>query len=510
MLRRDLLKLALLSGIPLPAFTGTPVLAQGAPRKGGTLTVAMINDSKSLDPTFQVNFTERQPLYMIFNTLVGLNPDFTIKPELAERWETSADGKTLTLFLRSGIKFHDGTVFDAAAAKWNLERRIDPKVNSPSRQQLNEVLDAIETQGTDTLVLHLKSVAPSLLGMLAQREGFMISPASAEKYGENLGQNPVGTGPFIFRSWTPNQQIVVERNPDYWEPGKPYLDKVVFMLISNSAVAVPRLLTKEADFVSGLTPLDIRPIENKSGIKLSPSPGSRWLALQMRVDKPPFDNLKLRQAMAYAIDRKRMIDIIMNGKATIAEGYVPPGLWWYDETVKSYPFDQAKAKALLSELGAGAQVELTLSTPTVPIYQQISQLAQEELKAVGLNVTIKPVSTSDWLPQLISGAINFLPTRWTQRPDPDGLFTYLFHSKSSYNTSRYVNLEVDRLLEEACSSSDRDRRVALYKQAQTHMAHDLPFIPIFFSIEFAAMTDNVHDYVWVADEIPRFREVWKA
>jgi peptide/nickel transport system substrate-binding protein len=384
------------------------------------------------------------------------------------------------------------------------------QVKSPSRQQLTEVVEAVEVPNATTLVVRLKSAAPSLLGMLAQREGFMISKAAAEKFGDDLGQNPVGTGPFVFKSWMPGQQIVVERNPGYWEPGKPYLDRVVFMLISNAAVGIPRLLTREVDFVGALTPVDVRPLESQSGVILSQSRGSRWLALQMRVDRPPFDNPKLRQAIAHAIDRKRMVDIVMNGKATIAEGFTPPGLWWFDATLKSYPYDPDRAKALIAEVGPAAQVDLPLSAQPVQLYQQISQLAQEQLKSVGLKVNIQPVSVSDWYPQLINGAINFLPIRWTQRPDPDGLFTYLFHSKSAANTSRYVNLELDRLLDEARGLADQNVRAKLYSEAQGHMTRDLPYIPLFFSLEFAAMRSNVRNFVWIADEIPRFREVWKA
>ncbi|MGV6874122.1 ABC transporter substrate-binding protein [Pseudochelatococcus sp. B33] len=470
----------------------------------------MQNDAKSLDPTFQINFSERQPLYLIYNTLVGLAPDFTIIPELAESWETAPDGKALTLHLRGGVKFHDGTDFNAAAAKWNLEHRLDEEVNSPSRSQLTEVIASIEAPNDNTLVLNLKGPAPSLLGMLGQREGFMISPQAAEKYGTDLGRNPVGTGPFVFKSWIQNQRIVVEKNPDYWEHGKPYLDGVTFILISNAAVSVPRLLTKEVDFVSGLSPLDVRTLGEAPNIDLAPGPGSRWLALQMRVDRPPFDNLKLRQAMAHAIDRQRMVDIITSGQAKIAEGFTPPGLWWHDPDLKSYEYDPDKAKALVAEIGSLADTELPLATQPVPIYQQVSQLAQEQMNAVGLKVKITPASVSDWYPQLIQGAISFLPIRWTQRPDPDGLFTYLFDSKSSANTSRYSNPEVDRLLAEARNLTDNAERIPLYKQAQALMTHDLPYIPLFFSIEFGAMQNTVRNFVWVADEIPRFRDVWKT
>ncbi|MCW3474743.1 ABC transporter substrate-binding protein [Limobrevibacterium gyesilva] len=509
-LRRDLLKAMAMTPIFGAGLAQAQPSAADKPQYGGTLTVALQNDAKSLDPTFQINFSERQPLYLIFNTLVGLAPDFTILPELAERWETSGDGRRLVLHLRGGVKFQDGTPFNAGAAKWNLDRRMDAKVNSPSRLPLLELISSIEAPDDNTLVLNLKGPAPSLLGMLAQREGFMISPQSAEKYGDAVGQNPVGTGPFVFKEWSPGARIVVEKNPNYWEGGKPYLDRIVFVLTSNSAVGIPRLITRELDFVGALSPLDIRPLEKQSGIKLAQSPGSRWLALQMRVDRPPFDNLKLRQAMAHAIDRQRLINIVMDGKATIADGFTPPGLWWFDPALRSYPYDPAKAKALLAEIGPMPGLELALSTQPVALYQQISQLAQEQLKAIGLTVKLQPVSVSDWYPQLIQGAINFLPIRWTQRPDPDGLFTYLFHGKSAANTSRYVNPEVDSLLDKARGLSDQSERARLYREAQALMTHDLPYIPLFFSIEFAAMRDNVRNFTWVADEIPRFREVWKA
>ena len=510
MQRRDLLKLALLSSMPVSLGETLPASAQETPRFGGTLVVALQNDTKSLDPTFRINFSEGPPLYLIFNSLVGLAPDFSIIPELAERWQTSSDGKTLTLFLRGGIKFHDGTAFDAKVAKWNIERRLDEKVNSPSRPQLREMISSVDAPNETTLVFNLKNPSPSLLGLLAQREGFMISPAAVEKYGADFGQHPVGTGPFVFESWTQGQQIVVKKNPSYWEPGKPYLDGVTILLMANSAIGLPRLLTRELDFLSALTPVDIRTLSQASNITLSPSPGSRWMSLQMRVDRPPFDNLKLRQAMAYAMDRKRMVDIIMDGKAPIAEGFVPPGLWWFDPNLRSYPYDPDRSKALIAELGSLAQTVLQLATQPVPIYQQVTQLAQEQLRAVGLKVTIVPVSMNDWYPMLIQGAINFLPIRWTQRPDPDGLFTYLFESKSSGNSCHYSNPEVDRLLAQAREIADQKARIPLYFKAQELMTHDLPYIPLFFSIEFAAMQSSVRNYVWIADEVPRFREVWKA
>jgi peptide/nickel transport system substrate-binding protein len=214
--------------------------------------------------------------------------------------------------------------------------------------------------------------------------------------------------------------------------------------------------------------------------------------------------------MAYAIDRKRIVDIVMGGKADVADGPTPPGLWWFDADVKGYAYDPAKARALLAEPGVKPEGELVLSVSPVAINQQVSQLAQEQLQAVGLKVRIEPVSVSDWYPQLLKGAINFLPIRWSQRPDPDGLLSYLYHSKSGHNSSVYVNPELDSLLDRARAMEDRTARQALYKQAQAIIVRDVPYIYIFHSIEFAAMRDEVRNYVWIPDEIPRFREVWKT
>lgn len=502
------LRLAML-GLGLLA-TADSALAQDRPVLGGTLNVSLPNDAKSLDPTYQINFTERQPLYLIYNNLVGLTPDFSYAPELAEKWELVDSGRKLIFHLRQGVKFHDGTVFDAAAVKWNLEHRMNPQTASPSRQLLAELIDSVDIDGPTRVAINLKGPAPNLLGMLGQREGFMISPAAAAKYGKELGVNPVGTGPFVFKEWDPGNRLVVDKNPNYWEPGKPYLDRIVFLQTSNTAVGVPRLMTRELDFVSALTPVDVRPLEGRAGVKLSRSPGNRWMALQMRIDKPPFDNPKLRQAMAHAIDRKRIVDIVMSGKADVAEGPTPPGLWWFDESVTGYPYDPAKARALLAEPGVKPETELVLSVSPVAINQQVSQLAQEQLQAVGLKVRIEPVSIADWYPQLLNGVINFLPIRWSQRPDPDGLFSYLYHSKSGHNSSKYISPELDSLLDRARALEDRNARRDLYIQAQKMMVRDLPYIYIFHSIEFAAMRDEVRNYVWIPDEIPRFREVWKT
>ena len=490
------------------AAPGAPAQGQ-APKSGGTLTVGFSADSKTLDPTYSVQFGERQVLYLIFNSLVKFGPDFSIRPELAQSWEIRNDGKQLLFKLRSGVTFQDGTPFNATAVKWNIDHRLDPAVASPQRELLAPIIASVEAVDVTTVAFNLKQPSPGLLGLLGERAGFMISPAAAQKYGKDLGSNPVGTGPFVFKEWVRGSHIAMDRNPSYWDKGKPYLDKVVFRDISDAVVGAQRLITGELDFVGELSPTSITPIKGRPGIKLAPITVGRWYSLQWRVDKPPFDNAKLRQAVAYAIDRKRINDIVMGGQGAISDSPTPPGLWWHDDSVRSYPYDPEKAKALLKEAGYGGGFEFVLSTPQVSELQRINQLVQEQAAAVGIKFTLAPVSATEWYAKLVDGSTNFSPTRWTQRPDPDGLLYILFHSKGFANTTKYRNEKVDALLDEARQSYDQAKRKKLYGEAQKIIAQDVPMLPLFFSVEYAALRDTVQNFEWIPDQIPRFAEVWK-
>src|SRR5438477_12945891 len=208
--------------LTLFVVTPMPVAAQEQPQRGGALSVGFPSDSKTFDPTYSVQFTERQVLYVIYNTLVRYGTDFSLQPELAESWSIEGDGKRIVFKLRTGVKFHDGTDFNAEAVKWNIEHRLDKDVASPQRQQLDPIIASVEAIDPVTVAFNLKQRSPGLLSLLGERPGFMISPAAAKKLGKDFGNNAVGTGPFMFKEWVKGSQITVERNLNYWEPGKPY------------------------------------------------------------------------------------------------------------------------------------------------------------------------------------------------------------------------------------------------------------------------------------------------
>jgi peptide/nickel transport system substrate-binding protein len=457
-----------------------------------------------------VQFTERYVLYLAFNTLVKYGPDFSIQPELATQWETSADGKRIVFTLQQGVKFQDGTPFDAAAVKWNIDQRMNPNVKSPQRQLLTPIVQSVEVLDPSHVVFNLVTPSPVLFSLLGERVGFMVSPTAWQQRGTAFGTQPVGTGAFILKEWTRGSRVVLERNPDYWQPNLPHLDRIVVQDLAGSVIGVQRLLTGEIDYVDQLTPTDVLPIESRGGLKLAPIKVGRWYFLQWHVNEPPFDNPKLRQAFAHGIDRKRINEITMRGQGSVSDGPTPEGLWWYDPALKSYPYDPARAKALLAEAGHPNGFEYTLSTPQVTVFQQVNQLIQEQLGTIGVKLNLQPVAASEWYARVVSGATNMTPTRWTQRADPDGLLYILFHSKGFANTMKYRNPKVDALLDQARTIYDTAKRKQLYAEAQQTIVTDLPMVPLIFGAEYAAMRSAVQGFQWVPDEIPRFRELWKT
>jgi len=508
-------RLAVLLGAVAVMLSGAliaapPAGAQGTPVKGGTLTVGFPSDSKTLDPTFSVQFTERQVLYLVYNTLVRFGPDFSIQPELAESWTVEGDGKRIVFKLRSGVKFQDGTDFNAAAVKWNIDRRLDPNVASPQLKQLDPIIDNVEIIDDATVAFNLKERSPGLLSLLGERPGFMISPAAAEKYGEDLGSHPVGTGAFTFVEWVKGSHITVEANPNYWEAGKPYLDKIVFSDVADSVVGMQRLLTGELDYVGEISPQEIRQIEGKEGLNLYPITVGRWYSLQWHTYEPPFDNEKLRAAFAYAIDKQLINEIVMAGKGQLSNSPTPDGLWWKDPSIMGYDHDVEKAKAMLAEAGYPDGFEYVLSTPQVGVFQQINQLVQEQLAEAGIKVTLEPAARSEWYDRVVKRVTNFTPTRWTQRPDPDGLLYILFHKNGYANTTGYDNPRVNELLEQARETYDQAARKVIYAEVQEILAKEIPMMPLFFSVEYAALRGDVKGFEWIPDQIPRFRDLWKA
>lgn len=507
MKRRQLL--SAVSGLVLAAsLAGGGLASDGTPVSGGTLNVGFISDLRTMNPLESTQWTERQILFLMFDRLVDLNPDFSLKPGLAKSWEFENDGKRVILHLQEGVKFHDGTPFNAEAVKWNLDARLDPDGNSSQRKQLADVIESVEVVDDATVAINLSSPYPPLLSLFADRAGLMASPAAAEKYGEDVGSHPVGTGPFKMQEWTRGAKLTLTRNEEFWQEGMPYLDAVNFHDIPSNLIGVQRMSIGELDYVGQLTPLDTKLAEASPDIKLEPSAGGLWFSLQWKWDSEPYNNPELRRAVAHALNRDRINEILWEGEGVISDGFTPDGLWWTPDDLMHYEYDPDKARQILADAGLEG-TKLQLAAPSGDALRRFAELAHEDLNAVGLEVELQPVPQSEYYAKTVAGEIRFTPMRWTQRADPDGLIQYLFASDGTANSSKYSNPQVDEWIYEARVLTDQAKRKELYDNVQRQISEDLPYMPVGFSREFSALRSEVHGFVAMPDMIPRYRFFWK-
>ena len=501
--------MAAVSGFALAASLPSISLAQDAkPVAGGTLNIGFISDVRTLDPLQSTQWTERQILFLIFDTLLEIEPDFSLKPALAKSWEFSDDGKRVVLKLQEGVTFHDGTPFNAEAVKWNLETRLDPKGNS-SQRKLLEGIKNVEATDELTVAIDMAEPYPPLLALFADRAGLMASPAAAKKFGGDIGSNPVGTGPFAFGEWVRGSRIALTKNKNYWQEGMPYLDAINFHDIPTNVVGIQRMAIGELDFISQLDPLDTRLAKASPDIELVKSKSGLWYSYQWKWDAEPYSNPELRRAVAHGLNRERLNQIIWAGQGTVSDGFTPDGLWWTPGDLVHYEYDPEKARKIVADAGLKGTT-LKLAAPSGDTLRRFAELAKEDLDAIGLNIELAPVPQSEYYAKTVAGEIRFTPMRWTQRADPDGLIQYLFSSKGTANSTGYKNDQVDEWIDQARVIADQAQRKELYDKIQHQISADLPYMPVGFSVEFYAMRNSVKGFTPMPDEIPRFRYIWKT
>jgi peptide/nickel transport system substrate-binding protein len=479
------------------------------PVRGGTLRIGWIADAKTLDPHLSVQFSERYALYLVFNTLVGLDKSFNVVPELARAWQVSPDGKRVTFQLQRGVKFHDGTDLTAEVVKWNVERILDPRTKSPQRSQLEPAVAGVTVVDPHTVAVELKKPFAPLLAALAERPGFIVSPAAVKQSGPDFGRRPVGTGPFRFVEWVADSQVTLERFPDYWDKGKPHVDRIVFRIVPDPTVRLTMVRTGEVDITTDVDAKDVPALQGDASLKVSEMrPAARWTALQWQVDKPPFNNKALRQAIASAIDRNELKEVLLRGFGEPARGPVVPGLWWFDPGLKGFGHDLELARKKLAEAGYPNGFRHKFVVENTPQWIRQAELLQGQLQKINVTLELEPVNTADAYALIVQRKSNWTHTRWTQRADPAGLLSILFHSKGFANSTGYSNPRVDELLDRAAAIYEPERRKPLYYEAERLIVDDVPYVFLNYAAEFAVMSRKVQNWGWIPDLIPRFRELW--
>ncbi len=478
-------------------------------KAGGTLVFGRGADSVSLDPSIVTDGESLRVTKNIFDTLLDYADDsMVVEPALAEEWKISDDGLTYTFKLRKGVKFHDGTAFNAQAVKINFDRWKDP-ANSPAgvfeyyTSQFGEVIKEVVAQDDHTVVFHLNRTQGPFLQNIAMANFAIASPAALEKYGDKFGQNPVGTGPFVFKEWKTEESITLEKNKDYWMKGYPLLDRVIFRSIKDNSARLNALRAGDIDLMDNLAPSDVESVEKDNNLNLIMRPSFNVAYLGFNTENAPLNDPKVRIAIAHAIDKKGLAETIFNGKAIPAKNPMPPSLWGYNDEIVDYEFNLDKAKQLLAEAGYPNGLELTFHAmpavrPYMPNGPKAAEAMAADLAKIGIKTTILSPEWPVYLEDTKVGNMEMFILGWTgDNGDPDNFIYALLDQDNigGNNRARYANQELHDLLIAAQSESDQSKREKMYKEAQVIIHKDQPWVPLVHADPPLASSKKVKGFV---------------
>ncbi len=505
------------SGGPAPASGGAATAAATAAPKanyGGTITFALENDVSNLDPMLSGLFVDRNIHYAMYDSLVRVDVKGNIIPWLAEKWTTSADGKTITFNLRQGVKYHDGTVFDAASVKWNIERYINTK--GSSRTGDLSAVASVDVVDASTVKFNLKSAFSPLLAALVDRAGMMVSQKVADAMGADFTLKPfkAGTGPFILTEAVKNDHYTLEKNPDWWgkdDKGNklPYLDKIIVKPILDGDVRLTNLRTGQAQVLNNVAGKDVPAVKADPTLTYIEAGSFAWSS--MIPNEAPtyiFSEKRYVKAVAMAIDRQEILDKgPTQGVGIVGWGPIAPSHFAFDANFKPFPkADPEGAKKLVAEVGKGPlKFELLVSSGDAAILQ-LAQLIQAELAKADITADIKTQLFNDIVTlQQSHKHAGMTLIGWSGRLDPDGnSYDFVVTGKTN-NDSSYSNAKVDDLMNQQRAEADPAKRKTLLQQAQQIFVVDDPARVWFqFGTSPILTVKGVTGMQSYADRIPRF------
>ena len=482
-------------------LANVPARQDGTPKPGGILKVGLQADPSALDPHRQTLTAIWHVIEHVYNRLLTINPDLTVAPELAEAMpEISADGLTYTFKLRQGVMFHPPVSRPLVASDvvFSYERWRAPE--SAAASHLASV-DTITAPDDATVVITLKQPDASILTLLAGSSSIIFAPETIEQNGD-LSQVAVGTGPFRFVEYVPNTRVVLEKNPEYWEEGLPYLDGMEMTFVSEDTQRTNAILTGEVDFVEYAPLRDIDQLEANDSIVLTGDANMNIRHIAFNLTKPPLDNPLVRQAVAAAIDRNTIHVPGTFGHGTPVAGLFPPTYWAALNEEIPAP-DVERAKQLMAEAGFadGFATSITswsqysfLSAPALVVQEQLKQIGIEaELNLVETATMIEVVHSADPAKRTYEIAV----TGTSGHVDPNELAAN-FKTGSSENLSAYSNPRVDELIDQGMASTDIAERTEIYQEIQRILLQDLPWINLFVANQYEAMRSDVKGYVHIA------------
>ena len=487
--------LLLLSAVAVCATSSTTLAAKT------TLTVGMFSaDVGRLDPHVSTGTPDTVLFNWMFNGLVRFKPGRvdtdSLEPDLAERWESTADGKTWTFHLRRGVQCHGGYgELTADDVVYSLKRAADPKRSNFTSDYA--VMDKIEAIDPYTVRLALKRPVPSLLGLVSNNNGgYVVCKKAAEEMGENFQKRPIGTGPFVFSSYEAKQLVTLVANKQYFL-GTPKIEKIVYRFIPSDATRTLALTSGELDLAWGTRDEKwIQRMRETKGIVVDTTLPAELFTLHLNLTKPPLDDLRVRQAVAYAINRPEIIQFQGASSSRVARSIVPQGYLGYSDDVPLLPYDPAKAKALLTEAGFPNGVTLKAIQTQSPSMLGVMQVVQAQLRRAGINLELEVVEHATFHSMIRKDLGQVIEYSAARFPVADTYLTQFYHSRSSIGTPTAVTNfshcnEADQEIDSAAIEPNIEQKKKLWKLAQQKIMTKVCSVPLFESLGVWARRDDL-------------------
>lgn len=461
---------------------------------GSILTILIEKRIPSLDPRVSSDSAAERFRQLVFNALTRKNERFEPIPDLAASIVVSDDKKAHTFKLRPGVKFHDGRALSSRDVKYTFDSLIDKSFPSQKRAELAQIIAAIETPDNDTVVITCGAPCPSLPNVIVP---IGIIPDGT---GAQQATKPVGTGPFAFEHYTDDQEVGLVAFADYFE-GKPSIEKIRIRISPDSSTRESELRKGSVDVAinADLDPVSVESLKQVQGLKVIVGDGTNVAHMGVNLLDPVLKDKRVRQAIAYAIDREAIIRDIMRGQAKAARSVLPTGVWAYEPASTDYAFDAERAARLLDEAGrksvnGAPRFKLTLKTSTVAVTRKIGEAIQEHLRKVGIQLELQPVERQKLTQDMTDGNFQLYLNTLVGGNQSTDIFRYAYYSASippnGQNRSRYNNPRVDQLIDESVMATP-ERQKAIFSEVQKALAEDLPHIYLWYPAAVVIHRDRV-------------------
>ncbi|GGM08087.1 MULTISPECIES: ABC transporter substrate-binding protein [Micromonospora] len=484
--------------------SGESVDVGGADPTGGTggiLNAAIGGEPDQLDPHRTSAYYSFQVLENVYDTLVEPDADLKMAPALATRWTTSDDQLTWTFTLREGVRFSDGSPLTADDVVYSYTRIIDGKLNAAYKF---ETVRSVTATDPATVVVTLTAPTPNLLANLGGFKGVAIVKKSNVESGE-ITTKPVGTGPFAVASYTSGDSIQLTRNEHYWA-GPTRLDGVRFTFVSDPTVALQNLRGGEVDWTDNLPPQQVDSLKQDDRLTVESAPSTDYWYLALNQGRAPFDNVAVRRAVAFALDREAITRAAKFGQATANQTAIPQGSNWYYEYAP-YRHDVAQARQLLDQAGVRDLSLDLMVTSEYPETVSAAQVIASQLGEIGIDVKIRTLDFAQWLDEQGKGTFDAFLLGWLGNIDPDEFYYAQHRTGGTFNFHKYSNPAVDRLLDQARTQTDEAARRQTYQQAAKQIVDDASYVYLYNPNVVQGWSTQVSGYQVRTDRAIRFRDV---